>query len=306
MKLDLKTFPALTLATGLLMAGNASAELKELIVQPRSTIAEHAAAHKQQARAISKEKQTKLVKEGIDAVIATEQALNDLEHNNPKDALAKLNVASAKLSTLQTKGYTANLIPVSFQEQSIVFEGGLDDVKHLSHQATDLIDDHRLQEAKQILDELTSEIRINVIELPLSEYPAAIEKAKTQLGNHQENEAKKTLADILDSLVAHFEIYPLPILAAEADLTDAFELEHKTDWSKPEQKTEILALVDKAEKQIELAEALGYGEKKDFESLNEGITALRETLHTNKFKESWEKVKTALGQLKAKFQFAKK
>jgi hypothetical protein len=260
----------------------------------------HSTAHWNHARQISKQKQQQLVKEAVDAVMETENALTDLNNKKSKEALLKLNDVSAKLQSLLTKDSQLKLVPVSFQEQTFIYEGNLDDVKATAHMANELIEDQRIQEARQLLDRLTSEIRINVIELPLSEYPIAIDKAKSLIMTGKQDDAAGTLTDVLDKLVAHVEIYPLPVLAAESDLTEAFELEHKTDHSKPESKDNILKLADKSENQLELAEALGYGEKKDYEVLYEGIQALRDTLHTDKFKAEWDKVKSAISHLKEK------
>lgn len=260
----------------------------------------HSNSHWEHARQISKQKQQQLVKEAVDAVMETENALTDLNNKKSKEALLKLNNVSAKLQSLLAKDNTLKLVPVSFQEQTVMFEGSLEDVKASANKANELIEDQRIQDAKQVLDQLTSEIRINVLELPLSEYPAAIEKVKSLIAAGKPEDAANSLAEVLDRLVAHVEIYPLPVLAAETDLTEAYELEHKSDLSQPDSKDKILKLADKAESQLKLAEVLGYGEKKDYEVLYQGIQALRDNLHTDKFKVEWDKVKTAISQLKEK------
>ncbi len=257
-------------------------------------------AHLNKARQISKEKQQQLVKQAVEVVMETENALTALNEKKSKEAFRRLNNVSAKLRNLLAKDSQLKLVPVSFQEQTFIFEGGPDKVKETVSKASDLIKEQRIQQAKQLLDSLTSEIRINVVELPLGEYPAAIDKASSLISDGNDTEAKNILGEVLDKLVTHLEIYPLPVLAAETDLTEAFELEHKSDLKKPEDKAAILELADKAQNQLKLAEALGYGEKKDYEVLYEGIQALRDTLHTDKFAAEWEKVKTALTQLKEK------
>ncbi|HEY8158758.1 MAG TPA: YfdX family protein [Methylobacter sp.] len=260
----------------------------------------HTSAHWSQARQISKGKQQQLMKEAVEAVMETENALSALNNKKAKEALLNLNNVSAKLRGLLAKDSHLKLVPVSFQEQTLIFEGDLDKVIETANLANELIEDHRIQQARQLLDGLTSEIRINIVELPLGEYPAAIEKASRLITAGNEAEAKNTLEDVLDMLVTHAEIYPLPVLAAEEYLTEAYELEHKTDLSKKDSKENILKLADNAENELKLAEALGYGEKSDYEILYEGIQALRDTLHTNKFKAAWDKVKGSIRQLKEK------
>jgi hypothetical protein len=260
----------------------------------------HTSAHWNQAQKISQEKQHQLVKEAVDIVMETEDAFNALDNKKIKEAQQILNRVSTQLHSLLAKDSHLNLVPVSFQEETSIFEGNLDEVIATANKANELIEEHRIQQARQLLDKLTSEIRVNIVELPLGEYPAAIEKASSQITAGKESEAKGTLGNILDRLVTHVEIYPLPVLAAEEDLTEAYELEHKTDLSKKDSKENILKLADNAENELKLAEALGYGEKSDYEVLYEGIQALRETLHTNKFKDEWNKVKGSINQLKEK------
>lgn len=272
------------------------------IAESKARVSEkpHTSAHWNQARQISKVKQQQLVKEAVDVVMETENALTALNNKKAKEALLNLNNVSAKLRGLLAKDSQLKFVPVSFQEQTFIFEGDLDKVIETANLANELIEDHRIQQARQLLDGLTSEIRINVVELPLGEYPAAIEKASRFITAGNEAEAKNTLEDVLDTLVTHVEIYPLPVLTAEDYLTEAYELEHKTDLSKKDSKENILKLADQAENELKLAEALGYGENKDYEVLYEGIQALRDTLHTNNFKAVWDKVKGSIRQLKEK------
>jgi hypothetical protein len=260
----------------------------------------HASAHWNQARKISQGMQHQLVKEAVDAVMETENAFNALDNKKTKEAQQILSNVSTKLRGLLAKDSHLKLVPVSFHEEISIFEGNLDEVVTAANKANELIEDHRIQEARQLLDTLSSEIRINIVELPLSEYPAAIDKATAQITAGKEADAKGTLGNILDTLVTHVEIYPLPVLAAEEDLTEAYELEHKTDLSKKDSKENILILADNAENELKLAEALGYGEKTDYRILYEGIQALRDTLHTNRFKDAWDKVIGSLSQLKEK------
>jgi hypothetical protein len=299
-KYFIKTASALSMAILLTIFTTSWAEQDAKGSQSIAPETSHASAHWKQSRQISLEKQQQLEKEAVEVVTETENALMALNKNKPKVSLLILDNVSAKLRSFLSKDSKLKLLPVSFQEQTFIFEGSLDDVKEKAKKASELIDEHQLQQAKQLLEELTSEIRINIVSLPLGEYSGAIEKAASLIVAGKENEAKRALRQVLDTLVTRVEIYPLPVLAAEDDLTDAFELEHKTDLSKKESKENILKLADHAENELKLAEALGYGEKNDYKVLYEGIQGLRDTLHTNKFKAAWEEVKGSIRKLKEK------
>ncbi|MEC4750387.1 YfdX family protein [Methylomicrobium sp. Wu6] len=298
----IKTASALS-ATILLVAsaaGLADQSLEKKQVKTPSAL--QLSKHRSQAHQISAEKKRQLVKEAVETVMETENALTALYNHNTEQSLHYLQDVSAKLRILSSRDSKFNLIPVSFQEETVIYQGNLDDVKATTKKAMQLIEAEQIQQAKKLLAELASEIRINIVSLPLSEYPGAIDEATALIKAGKEDDAKKTLEKVLDTLVANTEIYPLPVLSAEADLTDAYELEHNSGLSKKDGKKQILQLADNTEYQLKLAEALGYGDKKDYATLYQGIQALRDTLHTDsdKFKETWEQVKGAIGSLKEK------
>lgn len=59
-------------------------------------------------------------------------------------------------------------------------------------------------------------------------------------------------------------------------------------------------MVDETNLQLELAEALGYGTKNDYQTLHQDIKALRETVQTSKFQADWERLHTALLEFKGR------
>ena len=88
-----------------------------------------------------------------------------------------------------------------------------------------------------------------------------IEKTASLIVAGKIKEAKTQLDDVLNLLVTTTEVYPLPLLAAEESLTEAYRLEHTTDLNKEQSRKQVLNLADEANRKLELAEALGYGTK---------------------------------------------
>ncbi|MGR8935009.1 MAG: hypothetical protein ACU837_11565 [Gammaproteobacteria bacterium] len=79
----------------------------------------------------------------------------------------------------------------------------------------------------------------------------------------------------MNTLERTTEIIPLPVLNAEALLTDASESEHKDDFSMKQNREEILKFTAAAKPQLQLAESLGYGNKDDYDSLYASIDEIR-------------------------------
>ena len=256
------------------------------------------AKHLPSVTSLLKEKDKQLVKEAGEAVAETRNALDALDRNNPKEALADLEVVSGKLHAVLAKDVALKEVPIDADAVIMNFAGNLDLVRDAGKKARDLIEAQQLQAARQILDQLVSEIRITVTSLPLEVYPKVIEKTSSLIVAGKIDEAKAELNDLLNLLVTKTEIYPLPVLAAEENLTEAFRLEHTTDLTKEDSRKRVLSLADETNKHLELAEALGYGTKNDYQPLYQGIRALKETVHTDKFRTEWEKLHTFLLEFK--------
>ncbi len=275
----------------------ASTPAKETSAAPAAA---STAKHQPSGAKLLKEKDKQLIREAAEAVGETKKALDALEGKNPKEALADLEVVSGKLHAVLAKDKSMKEVPIDADAVIVDFNGNLDSVKEAAKKARDLIDAHQLQAARQILDRQASEIRISITSLPLEVYPGAIEKAASLIVGGKIDEAKAQLYDVLNLLVTRTEIYPLPVLTAEETLSEAYRLEHTSDLSKEDSRKKVLTLVDETNKQLELAEALGYGKKDDYQILYQGIKTLKGAVHTDKFRTEWDKLNTSLRDLKEK------
>lgn len=186
------------------------------------------------------------------------------------------------------------------------FEGDANTVKKEIKQADNLLDDGKLQSARQILVELASEMRITTVSIPLGTFPLTIKNAIALIDAEKTNEAALSLDEVLNTLVERTEIIPLPLLRAEALLTIASELEHKEDLSKEKSRAEVLKFADAAKEKLKMAELLGYGSKDDYQLLYTAIDDIKETIHSEKSASTWAKVKQTLTDLKNKIIQPKK
>jgi hypothetical protein len=241
-----------------------------------------------------------IVKEAVDAFAATETVLKALKNNQPKQALAALEVVSGNLHLLLARDPALGLIPIDIQVQILEGVTDLKTIKALEDELDDLIDDGHYQAARPIVDSLVDELRVTTVYLPLATYPAAIDKIAPLIDAGKTDEAKKQLIDILDTYISDQEITPLAILRAEGNLTEAFQIEHLEGLSKQESKNKIEKLIKEAEQHIRVAEALGYGMKYDYQPLYDSINKLKSAVRKAKTRSEWAAIKKSLSAFKNK------
>jgi hypothetical protein len=281
----------------------ADAEKQNLSTPSMSNADKSAAVTKHK---ILTEKEPQIVKEVADSVSSIHQALESLDKNDMKKAFFTLQTASEKLDVALTEHPALTLAPVNIEVDASDFQGDAKTIEQAISEADDLLDDGKLQAARQILSELASEIRITTISMPLGSFPTAIKNAMALINKGEAKEAAKLLNNALNMLVETTEVIPLPFLRAEALLDEASDLEHKKDMSKEKGREEVLKLTDAAKDQLKVAELLGYGDKDDFKALYTEIDDIKETLHSEKSAAMWGKIKRKLTELKEKVIHPKK
>ena len=252
------------------------------------------------ANKVQEEEQRQIVKEALDAAKATQKALLALQNNQPKQALAALQVASGNLHLLIARDPSLGMLPIDIQIQVLEGVNDLKIIKKLEDELDDLIDDKRYQAARPIIDSLVDELRVTTVYLPLATYPAAIDSVAPLIDAGRLDEAEQVLIDALSTLVATEEVTPLSIIRAEEKLDEAFQIEHKADLSKQDTKDKISELIKEATNNIEVAEALGYGTEDDYKILYDSIDALKKAIGTSGFSGEWSKVKKYLSTFKNK------
>ncbi len=241
-----------------------------------------------------------VIKEAADAFKATETALKALQNDQPKQALAALEIVSGNLHLLLERDPSLGLIPIEKQVEVIDGVKDLKTIKQLESELEDLIDDGKYQAARPIVDSLVDELRVTTVYLPLATYPSAIDQIGPLIDEGQIDEAKNQLIKILNTYVSDQEVTSLAILQAEGDLTEAFQIEREGDIVKQETKDKVNKLVVAAKQNIKVAEALGYGTKDNYEALYNSIDALTEAIRNASIKNEWIEIKKALSVFKNK------
>lgn len=249
---------------------------------------------------IQSEKEQQIVKEAADALADIHQALDTLNNGDNKKAFYALQTASEKLDVVLAKHPYLKLIPTDVIVDTIDFPGDANAIEKAINKADDLLDDGKVQAARQLLGGLASEVRIATLNMPLGSFPPAIKNAMMMANKGENKAAADLLQDALDMLIETTDILPLPFVRAEALVNQASELEHRQDMSQEKSRDEILKLTDAAKEQLKIAELLGYGDAGDFKSVYTEIDDIKEDLHTQKSRVVWESIKRKLAGLKTK------
>jgi tetratricopeptide (TPR) repeat protein len=225
---------------GVLVSGTFAADAKTNSVSKNAVI-----------KAEQKAQSTQLVKEAIRAIQYTQDALIYLNGNKIDKAKEALKNAVGQLALVLNAPNPPYLLPVDIQIEAYQFQGKIDDIAKMVASAKLLVAENKLPEARQILNALRDEIVIKTINLPLATYPAALNLAIKYLNEGKVKEAKDVLAMALSTLVEVDTIIPIPLIKAQALVTEASKIVKKDP-------KEALNYLEEAKKQLILADLLGY------------------------------------------------
>jgi hypothetical protein len=267
-----------------------------LVVLPTVAFADDSAVAKSDAQSQSQteEKRKTLLADATGAIQETQAALKQLDEGKTKEALAALERATGKLDIILARDPKLELAPAGVGVVTYDVQGGLDAVKKVRQQAEDAIAVGRLQEARRLLKNLASETVISVTNIPLATYPDAIKSAVKLIDQDKKDEAKRVLQTALNTQVVTDTVIPLPVVKAQEALKSAESLAEKKNRTKDDN-DRLKASMDQARDQLEFAQRLGYGTKKDFDKLYAQLNEIRDKTADNKFGTGWfAKIKASI------------
>ncbi|WP_456469874.1 YfdX family protein [Caminibacter sp.] len=234
---------------------------------------------------------TKLIKEAIRAIQYTQDALIYLNSKKIDKAKEALKNAIGQLAIVLNSPNAPYLLPIDIQMEAYEFKGELKDVAKMVSKAKLLVAENKLPEARALLNTLRDEIVIKTVNLPLATYPAALQLAVRYLNEGKVKEAQDVLAMALSTLVEIDTIIPIPIVKAEALITEASKIVKKD-------KKQAIKYLEEAKYQLKLGEVLGYTSKSDttYKMLEKAIKNLEKEIKANHkteslFKELLQKLK---------------
>ncbi len=227
-----------------------------------------------------------LVEEAVSAVLETRNAVAAIEAGDRKEAVKALEKVTGKLELLLARRPELGLMPISASTATFDIVADIQAVRGARAEAEYLLEKGYLQAARRLLDTLVSEIRITTVNLPLNTYPLAIKSAVRMVDEEKLDEARSALVAALSTLVVTEQSIPIPILNAQFLLDSAAgmirpeEGEAREVELTDEDRDRVLALLERAREELELAEELGYGRRdREFTSLCRQIERIEEEIN---------------------------
>ncbi|RUM72782.1 MAG: hypothetical protein DSZ10_04425 [Sulfurovum sp.] len=280
-----------TLVASLLMTGSYAKETaaKNATVKQVNTLAV------KNAKEDAKSHQVKLVQEAIDSLKYAHDALVALDKKDAKTAKDNLEKALGKLEVIMASEHAPKLLPIDNMITIQEFIGTSKDAKAAIKLAKSLLDDGKVQEAREILLPLKSEIDATVVSLPLATYPDALKLAAKYVTDGKLDKAKEVLGVALSTFVEVTTVAPIPLLKA-TDLVAAAAVIAATDTQRAK------LYLEAAKEQLKLAQTLGYVSKSDvtYKALDEAIDDIEDHIESKEIKEKFEALKAKLKDFTAK------
>jgi predicted phage tail protein len=249
----------------------------------------------------AEQKRDTIVREAVTALEQTKKAIEALKKKDKQAAIDALAVITGKLQVVVAMAPGMANAPIDVRVEQFDLYATADAVRKAVKTAENLLEDGEVQQARVLLSGLASEINIVVTSLPLKAYAEGIKAVAKLVDEDKFEEATEQLYELLSTTVITRHIIPLPILRVEELLKKAEKLteaEGRTD----EQNKELTSLLDKAVAQLEMAEALGYGDKKAYKEFYQQIKKIRKKTKGGKFGSGiLDELKESLRNFKEKF-----
>ena len=240
------------------------------------------------------DKRKQVLDEAVSALSLTKSALAALDGKDTARALATLAEVTGKLELIVAREPTLALAGVDVRTIVHDLFANTETIEAMTDEALDALKHGEVQQARHVL---ASEIVITVTNIPLASYPAAVKAVVPLIDQGKIEEAKAALQSALSTLVEERSVLPLPVLRAKLLLKRAEPLVE--DGQRSEASNERLeTLLNEARQQLEMAELLGYGKRKDFEPLYAELKKIKEKTGGGGFGKGWlDEVKAKLSRL---------
>lgn len=225
----------------------------------------------------SEEAESLLDQEAIAAVEETKKAIEAIDEDKSQDAIQALERATGKLDILLARNPKLALIPLSSTVEIInVAPHDKQNLKEFRNQLKSAVNAKNYPAAREILDNLMSEVRTKIVNLPLADYPEAMKEAARLLETKQPELAKTVLQTALSTLVITEKTRPIPVINAQTELVGAIAVA-ETD------KEDGIRLLEDARQDLQLAKELGYANgDREYSELDKTIENVEQKVRLNK------------------------
>ena len=240
----------------------------------------------QSAREQTEARRKDVLPEAAEALRMTAQALDALNASDADTAINLLESVTGKLEIVTARDPNLALAPVAVTMETVEVAISTAGLELIRDEARDAMRDGEVQRARRLLRDFASETIITIRSLPLATYPAAIKEVVRLIDDDKLSEAAQKLRKTLASVVETDIVLPHPLLIARHLLREAQALSEKSDRSS-EEEARLTKALDEAAANLERAEILGYGTKKDFREFHEQIAEIRRKASGGKSGMGW-------------------
>lgn len=219
----------------------------------------------------------RLDQEAISAIEETKTAISAISESKPQDAIAALERATGKLDILLARDPDLALIPVSSVVEIIDIAPVNEDlIEKTRNRIQSAIDAEDLPEARELLNNLISEVRTTTFNLPLATYPEAMKEAARLLDLGKSDAAKLVLQTALSTLVGTEESRPISVINARTAAIGAAAVAEVD-------KQDALRLLAQTREQLQRSKALGYAKvDRSYQDVERTINSLERQLKVGK------------------------
>lgn len=220
-------------------------------------------------------RRAKIDVEALTVLAETQAFLQEVEAEKNDEAIESGKKLIGELDILLSKNPDAALIPIDVQYKINETVADIPAVKRAVKEAKDAMDEGYYQLAREILDEMKSEVIVTTYNIPTATYPVAIKNAVLLMQDGKTDLAKAVLQNIFGTIVVSEVAIPLPVLKAVEMIKEA----EKIDAVDHENSDKVLNLLKNADYQLKLAQEMGYGKKKvDYKPLYDSIKELEKSV----------------------------
>ncbi len=248
------------------------------VVKPRKSYIKEAQFQKSIDEEIQRNIQLandELITDAAEVITATKDAVKAIADSSYTDAKSHIEKAIGKAEAVIALKPDLAYAPLDFNVRINDLVSDVPTVKRIAEEAEEALEDGKVQQAREMLKGLSSEIAIAAYKLPIGTYPSALKSALVLAKEKKYPEATVLLNFALNTIVIEQKSVPLPLVRAERMLLEVDDLVQKDDFE-PE---EVRTLLYNAAYEIKFAEALGYGKKdNDFKELADAIKEIEKQM----------------------------
>jgi YfdX protein len=224
-------------------------------------------------REIEQEAEKLLDRDAIAAVDATWKAVQAIEDNRAEEARRLLQQALEKIIDHMDRDAPKLSVPVALEVRVVnTAPADRELVLDMVDQAALAMAKRIYSEAREVLQQLASEIRVHTLNLQLQAFANSLSESAHLLDNGQNSEASTLLRHSLATIVPADRVIPIPFVLAR-------EAIHEAELAQEHNKEEALDFLEKAEQQVQRARDLGYLDQPDkLEDLRNQIKQMKKQL----------------------------